>query len=165
MGLLTTYHSPRSSWEEEADIDYRRASAHYAELSKAALELADWTASPSIRVLQAVLVTGWRYHHLDARNSAFDGRGRPSLAYKTLLHVAYEHCCALNITTLQVDSDATIAPDYVALNASPSMRRQFGLRLWFTYLVVETLLSDHQVDREQSSMDIVLPGMYTGVSP
>lgn len=42
------------------------------------------------------------------------------------------------------------------------MRRQLGLRLWFTYLVVETLLSDHQYHRQGPITDYLLPGMYTG---
>lgn len=162
MGLLTTYHSPRSQWEEETDIDYSRASTHYAELSRAALELADWTTSPSIRVLQAVLVTGWRYHHLDARSSSFDGPGRSRLAYRTLLHIAYEHCCALGIDTLQIDPNATIAADAFHPNSTPAMRREFGLRLWFSYLCVETLLSDHQIHRRGPITQSILPGMYTG---
>lgn len=162
MGLLTAYHAPSNPWGEAVDSDLRRASAYYAELSKTALELADWTSSPSIRVLQAVLVTGWRYHHADARSNSFDGQGRSCLAYRSLLHVAYEHCCALNIDKLQSDPNATVGNDPSLPNASPAMRRQFGLRLWFTYLVVETLLSDHQFHRQGPITEYVLPGMFTG---
>lgn len=163
MGLLMTYHNEgNSSMLPEITDDLRSSSALYAEISKTALDLADWTSAPSVRVLQTVLITGWRYHHVDARSNSFDGQGRSCLAYKSLLHVAYEQCCALNIDKFQSDPNATFTNDPSLPNSAPSMRRQLALRLWFSYLVVETLLSDHQFHRKGPLVEYVLPGLFTG---
>ncbi|KAL7003869.1 hypothetical protein EMMF5_006593, partial [Cystobasidiomycetes sp. EMM_F5] len=104
--------------------------------SKAALALADWTATPSIRVVQTLCINAWWIQHLDPKASLFEAG---PASQQTRAMIALAHCKALGLDRLGSTEDSMPQADPAFAPGPSGLSRQLALRIWHSYTWLECL--------------------------